>query len=105
MNIVSIYKTLARKSTQTFSADHRNLLLTVNQKQPTDIKNVTLFAKLFFYNRKSNVNEPSQPLGLLTFYPVLKMLHQCNILILRRILRKYIIMLNTYSYLYNPVNP
>ena len=52
MNIVSIYKVLVWKSTQTFSANHRNLLLTVNQKQPTDIKNVTLFAKLFFLQQK-----------------------------------------------------
>ncbi|RKU38803.1 hypothetical protein C6496_04675 [Candidatus Poribacteria bacterium] len=35
-----------------FSADYRNLLLTVNPKQPIDIKNVTLFAKLFFLQQK-----------------------------------------------------
>ena len=52
MNIVSIYKTLARKPTQTFSADYRSFLLTVNSQQPTEIKNVTLFAKLLFFTQE-----------------------------------------------------
>ncbi len=52
MNTVSIYKTLARKPTQTFSADYRSFLLTVNSQQPTEIKNVTPFAKLLFLHKR-----------------------------------------------------